>query len=368
MSAFFTTQGVQVKISKTIDILKVKIESNEGEEHDKQKKSDQIYYIYLVLSNMLKNPEAWDSACQFTISHTGSNFLNSIERIHNNTQLDGIEIERLFSRCYRFSREMTFISDFYDNTSELYELTARIPYIIDTFNKNIQSSLIYISYMMPASIIEQRFRSEDFKSVLAIDETIKKAEIVNAELSTDLNNKIKNINELKETLAGIETGYNFVGLESGFRKLRGDKEKNITWHFFSLMFTAILMVVILGFSIWVNISHADMVNTSSVSGVISYYIPIFSIELLLLYFFRVILTGYKSSKAQLMQLELRSTLCQFIQSYVKYSSKIKKQDGLALDKFENIIFSGIQADIERIPSTFDGIEHLGNILKQLRAK
>ena len=72
------------------------------------------------------------------------------------------------------------------------------------------------------------------------------------------------------------------------------------------------------------------------------FLPFVSIELISLYLFRVILTHYNSIKTQIMQLELRQTLCQFIQSYVEYAKEIKEKDGDSLEKFENLIFSSIQ--------------------------
>jgi hypothetical protein len=96
-------------------------------------------------------------------------------------------------------------------------------------------------------------------------------------------------------------------------------------------------------------------------------LPLFSVEIILIYFFRVILLNHRSVKAQAMQIELRQTLCQFIQSYAEYSAKIKKQDGVALEKFESLIFSGILSDPEKLPSTFDGIEQIGNFIKSVKS-
>lgn len=67
-----------------------------------------------------------------------------------------------------------------------------------------------------------------------------------------------------------------------------------------------------------------------------------------------------------MQIELRQTLCQFIQSYAGYSSEIKKQDAGALEKFESIIFSGVLSDPEKLPSTYDGMGQIGNLIKSIK--
>jgi hypothetical protein len=67
-----------------------------------------------------------------------------------------------------------------------------------------------------------------------------------------------------------------------------------------------------------------------------------------------------------MQIELRQALCQFIQSYATYSKEIKTQDTGALEKFESLIFSWLLYDPDKLPSTFDGIEQIGNFIKSIK--
>jgi hypothetical protein len=74
----------------------------------------------------------------------------------------------------------------------------------------------------------------------------------------------------------------------------------------------------------------------------------------------------RSIKAQMVQLELRQALCQFIESYAKYSKKIKDDNGAALDKFENLIFSGLAVNENAVPTSFDGLEPLANLIKSFK--
>ena len=69
-----------------------------------------------------------------------------------------------------------------------------------------------------------------------------------------------------------------------------------------------------------------------------------------------------------MQLELRMTLCQFIQSYAEKSKELKGYNKEGFEKFENLIFSSIVSSDEKIPSTFDGMEHVPSLLKNFNAK
>jgi hypothetical protein len=105
----------------------------------------------------------------------------------------------------------------------------------------------------------------------------------------------------------------------------------------------------------------------SKKGLLVYTLPtIVAIEVILIYFFRVVLAQFRSVKAQVLQLDLRIALCQFVQSYAEYSVKVKKDDPNVLAKFEAVVFSSLVSENERIPSTFDGTEQLANLIKSVR--
>jgi len=74
---------------------------------------------------------------------------------------------------------------------------------------------------------------------------------------------------------------------------------------------------------------------------------------------------FQSIKTQLLQLELRKSLCQFIESYSTFSTDIKARDPSALEKFENLVFSGLKR--RKPPSTFDGIEQLAKLFKGIKS-
>ena len=102
-------------------------------------------------------------------------------------------------------------------------------------------------------------------------------------------------------------------------------------------------------------------------GLIASILPALSLVAIFIYYFRVLLFNYKSVKSQLLQIDLRKTLCRFIQSYSDYSADIKKQDSESLSKFENIIFSGIISDDGKLPSTYDGLEQIVKLIKSAKS-
>ena len=93
---------------------------------------------------------------------------------------------------------------------------------------------------------------------------------------------------------------------------------------------------------------------------------ILSIEFIAIYYFRVVLKNFQSMSAQIVQLELRQSLCACIESYAKYKEQLG--DGVSIEKFEEMIFSGIAMDPGQIPQTFDGIEKLASAVNSLKGK
>ncbi|MGP1190579.1 hypothetical protein ACJ8KY_23530, partial [Serratia sp. CY54781] len=72
--------------------------------------------------------------------------------------------------------------------------------------------------------------------------------------------------------------------------------------------------------------------------------------------------------SQINQIELRKSLCMFIQNYVEYSKTMKSGGNNTLDKFENVIFSNILMSDEKLPSTFDGLDSIASIIKEIKIK
>lgn len=89
------------------------------------------------------------------------------------------------------------------------------------------------------------------------------------------------------------------------------------------------------------------------------YIPFASIELVLLYFFRISIIQFNSIQAQLLQLDLRIAASKFVQEF----SSFKKEADVDISKFESLVFSGIVADLENTPSSFDGVREIISSIK-----
>jgi hypothetical protein len=114
-----------------------------------------------------------------------------------------------------------------------------------------------------------------------------------------------------------------------------------------------------------NTETSGNLNWPEVVNRLLNYLPLTVAELILLFYFRILLTNYNAANAQLLQLKTRESVCQFIEEYIKFK---KNCDVTELDKFESLIFSNLMPSAEQIPATFEGLEHLGKILNEFKPK
>ncbi len=332
-----------------------------------------------IIEYIAKAPNQWDEKCQFNIKHFGDTFLQML-RNFNSTKLikTGIKsipqndgetepyikyIDEIYFISYRFLCEYDFfVGTGKELVYELRSIKERIQNDKDQMSDYIRSQIIYASYTMPANIIKEFVNDSNIGAFKDFEQKKVEAENLKKKWDKEIQNKKADVDALKDNLETYKIGFNFVGLNNGFLNLANKKAKEAFWLFLSLigMGTCILGVLIFVF-VFITIKGKNIDYLISI-------LPIISIEIILIYFFRIILLNHRSVKAQIIQLELRQALCQFIQSYADYSSKIKTKDANALEKFENLIFSGIVSNPEKLPSTFDGVEQVSEFMKNIKDK
>jgi len=180
-------------------------------------------------------------------------------------------------------------------------------------------------------------------------------------LEASLNNKTTQVKEMLGKLEELRQSFNFVGLAKGFHRLLSTKVQDLEGIKKYLVLFGIGLVIPIILRVLL-----DLFPDSS-SGWTS-YLPYLALEIILLYYFRILLSQYYSIKAQIIQLELRLSLCEFVESYVDFIAEKDsgKDSERKLEKFEAIIFSGLAADLKSIPSTFDGLEQLVSIVKEIK--
>lgn len=316
-----------------------------------------------IIGYIHKEPESWDNRCTFNIKHVGEQFLQWLRDVDFSKMRD---IDHIYSMSYRFLCEFDFlVGPDRELSMELRHIREKIQEDVAEMADNVRSQIIYASFVMPANIAKEFINDANIGVFKDFEQKKQEAVTLKEQWDKEIESKKIESNRLKEKLDEYKIAFNFVGLYKGFLELTGKKSKEALWLFRSLIIMGFFILAPLVGEIILT-SQGFYKELSTDIDRLMVFLPILSLEIILIYFFRVILLNYRSVKAQVMQIELRQTLCQFIQSYADYSAKIKKQDGMALEKFESLIFSGILSDPEKLPSTFDGVEQLGNFIKSMK--
>lgn len=316
-----------------------------------------------IIGYIHKSPSDWDARCSFNIKNIGEQYINWLNDFDPSKSTD---IDNIYSMSYRFLCEFDFLAGSGQELSrELRHIRNKIEHDTHEIDGEVKSEIIYASYIMPANIVKDFINDANIGAFKAFEEKKLEAEKLKLDWDKEIASKEKTVQDLKDKLEKYKIGFNFVGLYQGFADLAEKKCREAFWLFWALIGMGILILTPLFIEITLLIIGS--INSKPL-GIDQFLIlvPIISIEVILIYFFRVILSNHRSVKAQIMQIELRQTLCQFIQSYTSYASDMKKQDSTALEKFENLIFSGVISDPEKLPSTFDGMEQVGNLIKNLK--
>jgi hypothetical protein len=318
--------------------------------------------ILLIIKSMKANPKEWDSQCQINIKWIGSYF---IRKLDSNDDLTKERIDDICSMCFRFLLEM-YLSIKNDFSLDFEAARDFVIKNSDFFEPSAKSQINYALVNMPISIFKSIANSTAIDSLKEFNSLSSKAEKIKHEWENDLLERESRVNALRDSLSQYENAFNFVGLYQGFDELSKEKTSERDNILYWLKIISSLLTIPIIIELIVIYSHIE--NISSIKdGLIVLAIPTLSFAGILIYYFRVLLSSYKAVKSQILQIELRKTLCRFIQNYIEYSQKIKKQDPESLLKFESIIFSGIVTEEGNLPSTYDGVEQIGKLIKSIKS-
>jgi len=346
MNEFFdehqNTLELFLKKIKTQKILDLKLENRK--------------LIQSVIEEMINRDSILDesfSLCTFNIRHIGMHFINTIS--HD-------EIEKKWSKivvqCLRFCKELEV------NTAAHIESVHNL--LVKYSKENYEDEdkqIYYVFNIMPFKVVEEKNleKYKEFKSNLTseVDELIEKS----------LPNKKKEIQDLKsdsdkyvKLLDGFKQKFSFLALNQAFNGLEEKKQKQLGFLILSLIGLGSLIVILpMAFYIINKGVTQDIIN-SLVSA-----IPLVFVESLFIYYFRICLNKYNSISDQIVQLETKQAIMQFIESYVDYK-KDKDLKPEEMNKFEEIVFAQISPNLKDIPSSPDIISIINGITKSAKRK
>lgn len=368
MGKFFSEEIRISKLNKFNNIIK-------GLNTDLHFEKERNKSILIIVKYLIKKPDFWDLNCSFNISVLGDRMFEYIQGITISSTKE--DIDYISSLLFRFLME-AFISIDEEFNDEL--LNARDVFIINInhFSGSAQDMINYANRNMIISIFKKAFNGEDFKNIKDISSLIAKKDELEFEWEKKLSSKEefwekeisdreKRVNQIKESLDRYKTAFNFVGLHDGFHDLLEDKKNDLKSLLNWLKLSVFFIILPIMFELIFIVSHFS--NIAIYREVILFSLmPILSLVIIATYFFRVLLSNYKSVKSQIMQIELRMTLCRFIQSYADYSAELKGKNETTLNKFEEIIFSNILSADGVALSAFDGMEKFSGLINSSKNK
>lgn len=318
-----------------------------------------------IVDLILAHKQQFDEYCTANIEWIGVNLIRDIDEfLGASPDKHAALIKSIFAAAYRFLCELEFTQPA-DPSFEIMRIKSFVEEHLGEFASTDKQQIIYANYTMPAHLAKRLINHPSIADFRKFADTVESAATLKREWDRDLTEREARLAALKDNLKNITSAFNFVGLVNGFQRMSEAKVKEKHFAFRSLLFLGALMLLPIVLQIGFVVQNIDIVEGRK--GILIYTLPtVIALEVILFYFFRVVLTQFRSVKGQLLQLDLRVSLCQFIQSYAEYSTKIKVQDANALSKFEALIFSGLVTEEAGIPSTFDGIEQIANLIKSIR--
>jgi hypothetical protein len=353
-NSFFGDARAQLALARARS--KVASISAEGEFESQRNKN-----IVFILDAMRGHADEWDTYCAINIKWIGVQFINDLD---TKESIDSNYLDNLFATCFRFVFEL-FLSIKNDLSMEFEQVRRFAINHIDRFSPESKLQIDFALRDMPIAILKQLLNSDQINSLKDLTATFEVAKKKTDEWNNDLENREKRVVELRENLDRYESAFNFVGLYQGFDGLAKTKEKERDDILLWLKLLGVGIVIPFSLElvlVWQNLNELEKLKT----GLLISLLPSFAIGGLLIFYFRILLHNFNAVKSQLLQIELRKTLCRFIQSYVDYAEKMKGKNADSLTRFESVIFSGIVSSEEKLPSTFDGVEQIGNFISAIR--
>lgn len=360
---------VQVK-----ELLELKVKENASlSTEEKEKIKDSI----VILESIEKNSDEWLKACSYSYGLYHQDFSKKLSDLKNDRSFS----DELFLYLICFLKEYIFSMQRDNLTCERQLIGILNKFEKDKYSINVLTGDFFPNYIKNRfllDVLNNFLGGKDFGFFKNYKENVELTAAYEKEIRDRIdkfksetkdkikgfegriNDKIDIVTTLEEILDKQKIAFNFVGLSKGFENLLN---KRIASKRVALLFLILLGIIVIlspiGYKTFLDIDLKDWTNLLS----------LFGFDLIFIYFFRVTLKSYHSIQTQMMQLELRQALCAFIQNYVEYAKEMRSNNSKindSLDKFENLIFSSIVSDSDKIPGTFDGLESLTSFISECR--
>ncbi|CAM3618593.1 hypothetical protein [Rouxiella silvae] len=215
--------------------------------------------------------------------------------------------------------------------------------------KSLQDDILNYQKNIPKFIEESKdgVEKELDKSVQQVQELIERVE-----------SSKEGLQQYENKLNEYKRDYNFVLLSKAFKKLLDKKTKEL---YFARGLTWIFTLVLIFMPITSLLNHKyKWLDVGVDMASLIYYVPVVTLEVVIFYFMRLYYGEVRMIKTQLLQIDHRLSLCEFIHDYVE-KRKDSPEEKDSWKAFENLIFSPIQLSADNIPSVLDGANAIADL-------
>ena len=310
-----------------------------------------------MLKAISADPEKYDELTPLNTNWWHNNIVSSMANRKNDPE----SIAELLRILSRIAREATLRQPYIPKPPES-DLLTYFEFGKEGLSQDEKENADFIWASMPKYIAMEQLSGIALKQQ-DVDNSIAKWKKELSEIETK-------VAQHEENLKKHHQKYNFVGLSKAFHEMFKEKKREKNKILFLLVIVGLLITTPLFLQFANNEDTAFMrIASGDITPVaVSKLLSLVALEIIFVYFFRIVLHNFYSAKAQLMQLDLRQSLCAFIESYVDFAQEKKSKGSESLSRFEAVVFSGISAEASNIPNTFDGIEQLAKLIKELKPK
>lgn len=325
----------------------------------------QFKHVCKVLFIIQKNAASFDERCQINIQWIGTSIGSDLERIAAGGMTKPDVIADLTSMLFRVVCEFE-LSTPDDLSIELRSFLSWVHDNASQLGKDASRQVDFARHQMPVTILKALLGTDVVRNLPNIQEYAAGLTKRRVEWDEDLASREARVEKLRDALSRHESGFNFVGLHKGFDDLSTVKKNEVWWLRLYVLLLGVGAVLPLSLELLLLFWYRAELTNLSLPLLLS-VLPAVSVTVILIYYFRLAVRSHESSKAQLSQIELRKTMCRFVESYADFAKRMKADNAETLSKFEAMIFSNIVGSDERLPATFDGVEQLSALIKSIKS-
>ncbi|WP_199506690.1 MULTISPECIES: hypothetical protein [unclassified Psychrobacter] len=300
-----------------------------------------------------------------------SSYNHTILRAENEKSLNGFKFKELVDAIY-----VTIYADIYEASlictetgikNYLNKTVQDFQYYSDILSDDSFKRLSFLWFSIPKRVfdihLKQNLSKESLENIKKLQEN---EDVITKNIETS-KKLLKQTQDLKNTLEEQRSEYNFVSLSKGFTSLKDVKKKEMDDEktIYRILMGCIILIIIAKF-LW-SIFYLSQENINNLIFITATVSTIFLL-LVILYFFRISLSNIKSIRSQILQIDLRITLCQFIHNYNLDTEGLREGMKESFDNFEKVIFAPIVANEDQMPNTFDGLDQITNLLSSITNK